>query len=100
MMDDANLVRYLGSAEDGHELLLRSFQGAAKVVELFLHQQTSRRLRNEMGDALGRGVGAVSATEGVIHVDIAKSRELTSEVRIVRFFSRVEAQVLEQEDLA
>ena len=38
--------------------------------------------------------------EGVVHVDSGESGQTLREFRIVGFFARVEAQVLEQQDLS
>ena len=53
----------------------------AQVVELLLHQEARRRLRHELGDALGRRVGAVRAAERVVHVDVGQRRQLLGERR-------------------
>ena len=57
-------------------------------------------LRDEVGDALGGGVGAVRAAEGVVDVDVAERGELLGEGGVVGFFFRVEAEVLQQQRLA
>ena len=53
-----------------------------------------------MRDALGGGVGAVRGAECVVDVDVGEGGELPGEAGIVGFFFGVEAEVLEQEDLA
>ena len=53
-----------------------------------------------LGDADGRGVRAMRRAEGVVHVDVRVRRERRRERRVVGFLFRVEAQVLEQDDLA
>jgi hypothetical protein len=57
-------------------------------------------LRDEVCDALGGGVGAVGAAEGVVDVDVAEDGELLGEVGVVGFFFGVEAEVFEQQGLA
>ena len=57
-------------------------------------------MRNEVGDALGRCVGAVRAAEGVVDVHIAQLGELLGEGRIVGLLFLVEAQVLQKQRLA
>ena len=52
-----------------------------------------------MRDAFGRSVRPVSAAEGVIHIDVAKAGELSREVGVVGFLSRVETQILQQQHL-
>src|SRR2546430_8674380 len=45
-------------------------------------------------------MGTVRCTERIVYIKIAKFRERLSEHRIVRFFLRLEADVLEQSDIA
>ena len=75
------------------------FQSFAQVVQLLFEQQPGRGLGDEMSDALGRSMRPVSASEGVIYIDVAKAGELSREVDVVGFFSGVEAQVLQQQHL-
>ena len=56
--------------------------------------------RQLVGEALGRGVGAVGGGEGVVDVDVAELGELVDEGRVVLFLRLVEAGVLEQQDVA
>ena len=48
----------------------------------------------------GAGVRAVRRAEGVVDVDVAVGRELRRELGVVRLLLGVEAQVLEQQQLA
>ena len=99
VVDHLDLVGDLSPAEDRDKRLLRSFQGFAQVIQLLFQQQPGCGLRDKMGDALGRSVRPMSAAKGVVHIDVAKAGELSREVRVVGFFSGVEAQVLEQQNL-
>ena len=65
----------------GDERPLRVAERVAQVVELLLHQVARRRLRHELRDALGRGVGAVGAAERVVHVDVGQRGQLLGEAR-------------------
>jgi hypothetical protein len=55
---------------------------------------------SEVSDALGGGVGAMGAAEGVVDVDVAEVGELLGEVGIVLLLFGMEAEVFEQEGLA
>ena len=100
VLDDVDLARHLRPADDRDERPLRVPERIAQVVELLLHEEARRRLRHELRDALGRGVGAVRAAERVVDVDVRQRRELLGEGGIVLLLGGVEAQVLEQEDAA
>lgn len=41
-----------------------------QVVQLLLQQEAGHGGRQELGHALGGGVGAVGSAEGVVHVDV------------------------------
>ena len=56
--------------------------------------------RQLVGEAFGRGVGAVGGGEGVVDVDVAELGELGDELRLVLLFRLVEAGVLEAEHVA
>ena len=47
-----------------------------------------------------RGVSAMGGAEGVVHVKIAQFGQRFGKFRIVRFFFRLEAQILQQGDIA
>src|SRR6266699_1841841 len=70
------------------------------MFQLFFHQDTHRRFRYEFCDAGCRGVGAMRCAKGVVHIKIAKFRERLREFWIVRFLFWLEADVLEQSDIA
>ncbi len=52
-----------------------------------------------MGDALGRGMGAVGGGEGVVDVDIAESGEHPGEDGVIVLLARVEARVVGKKDV-
>ena len=100
VVDDADLVADLGSAEDRHKRLLRMAERLAQVFQFLLHQQAGGVLLDEVGDAFGGSVGAMRRSERVVHVVVAELGELPGELGIVGFLFRVEAQVLEQQRLS
>ena len=77
----------------------RRAQRQRQRVELLLHRPAGVG-RHVVGEALGRGVGAVGGGEGVVDVDVAQLGELGDELRLVLFFRLVEAGVLEAENVA
>ncbi len=100
VVDDVDLVGDLGSADDGDEGLVGFGEGLAEVGELLLHEQAGGGMFDEVGDALGGGVGAVGAAEGVVDVDVAEGGEFFGEGGVVGLFFGMEAEVFEQEGLA
>ena len=74
--------------------------GHAKVIELFFHQITRGALLDELGDALGGGVGAVCGAERVVDVNIGDACELFRKFRVVFFFLLVKPEVFKEQDVA
>ena len=72
----------------------------AEIAQLFLHQETGGTLRDEVRHRLGGSVGAVGAAERVVDVDVGVARQRLRELAVVGFFLGMEAQVLEQRDVA
>jgi hypothetical protein len=56
--------------------------------------------RDVVGDAFGRGVGAMGGREGVVDVEVAEIRQLLGEDRIIGLFRRVEAYVFQKNHAA
>ena len=69
------------------------------MFDFLLHQQAQRG-GQQVGHALGRGVGAVRGAEGVVDIDIAERGQLRGEGGVVGLFFGVEAQVFQQQHLA
>ncbi len=97
--EDLDLVGDLGPADDGGEGPGRVLEQAREVADLALHEQAGVG-RQELGHADGRGVGAVGRAEGVVDVDVAVARQRRRELRVVGLLLVVEAEVLEQQQLA
>ena len=109
VVDNADLIGDFRATDDGDKRLVGAFsrlraavsQCFAHVGEFFLHEQTCGGMRDEAGDAFGRGVGAVGGSEGVVHVDVAEAGELLGEGGDHSPSSLgVKAEVLEKERLA
>ena len=99
-LDDLDLVRDLGPAEDGHVGLHRRVDGPFQVVDLLLHEVAGGLDGNEIGDADDRGVGPVARAEGVVDEDVDVLGQLAGEPGVVLLLLLVEPDVLEQEHFA
>ena len=75
------------------------FDERGQHLELALHQQ-ARIARDELRDADRRGVGAVRGPERVVDVHVGVGGERGRELGVVLLLGRVEAQVLEEQQLA
>ena len=100
VLDDLELVRDLGAAEDRDERPFGALERLAEVVDLGRHQEAGGRLLDVVDDALGRGVRAVRRSERVVDVDVGERRQLRREGRVVGLFLGVEPQVFEEDHAA
>ena len=95
-----DLGRHLGAADDRGTGRSGLPSALGQRLELRLHRPAGEG-RQPVREPLGRGVGAVGGREGVVDVDIAELRASAStKRRIVLFLARVEAGVLEEQDVA
>ena len=76
------------------------FERVAEVLQLLLHQQAGRRLRQVVRDAFDRRVRAMRRAERIVRRRRPRATRAPRELRIVLFLFRVEAEVLEQHDAA
>ncbi len=93
------LGRDLGAADQRDHRPLRVFERGAERLEFGLHVLAGRR-RQQMRQRLDRGMRPVRRRERIIDIDIAERRQLAGEVGVVLLLARVEAQILQQRDLA
>ena len=98
--DHFDLVGNLGAAEDRHTGPRRVPGRHGEVLQLLLHEQSGGGLRHVSNHAHGGGVRAMRRAERVVHIDVAQRGQLFRKLRIVLFFFRVEAQILQQQDFA
>lgn len=113
ILDQLDLVRDLGTSQDGKEGLLGLLKDLGKELELLLHQQTSGT-DGEIDSDNGR-MSTVSGSKGIVDVDITELGERGAElldiglgglgdiallVLDLALFLDVEAEVLEEDDLA
>ena len=99
VVDDADLVGDLGAAQDRDKGTGGILQRLAHDVELLADQEAGDR-GQVVGNALGGGVRAVRGAKGVVDIDLRKGGQLLGELRIVLFLFLVEADVLQQNDVA
>ena len=69
-------------------------------VDLGGEQRPGAGDRRELGDAVGRRLGAMRGAERVVDEDVAERRHLPRQRRVVLLLALVEAAVLEHDDLA
>jgi len=100
VVDHVNLVGDLGSADDGDEGFYGVGDGLREVGEFFFEKEAGGGLLDVVRNALGGGVGAVGAAEGVVDVKLAELGESLGEFGIVGFFFGVKAEVFEKEGLS
>ena len=93
----AQLVVDLGAAGDEHERALDLAQQLSELLELPLQQEPGVG-REQLRDAVGRGVRAVRRAESVVDEEVGAVGELAPNSRVVRRLARVEARVLEHAD--
>ena len=98
VIDDLELARDLGAAEDADERPRGRGEERPEMLELVHHQQPGRGVGNAARHADGRGVGPVRGPEGVVDVGVARGGQGVRERGVVGLFPGVEAQVLEQHD--
>ena len=100
MLDERDLVGDFRPAEDRDERALRRLQDVAERIELRLHEQASRRRLKVTRDRLDRSVRAMRGGERVVDVTVCERGQLAGEAVVVGLFLGMEANVLEEHDLA
>jgi hypothetical protein len=99
VLEDLDLVGDLRAADEGDEGPRGVAERLAEVLDLLLDQEPGRLLLHEPRHAGGRRVGAVGGAERVVHPDVGDRGELLRERLVVLLLLRVEAEVLEEQDL-
>ncbi len=98
VLQEIELGRDLGAADDGDDGLLRCVQRLAERFQLGLHAASG--IGGQLvGEAFGRSMRAMRRREGIIHIDVAERCELRHEARLVLLFLLVEPGVLQTEDV-
>ena len=75
-------------------------QNFAQILELFLHQQTSRRLLHETGDAHGGSMSAMRSSKSIVDVVVRQAGKLLGKLGVIGFLFGMKAEVFEQQRLA
>jgi hypothetical protein len=94
------LSGHLRAAKHGDERSRGIGQRLAEITKLLFHQQTGTRFGHEPDNRFHGRVRAMRRTECVVHVHVCKRSESLPKRRVVLFFLRVEAQVLQEHDRA
>ena len=97
---NTDFVGNLRSAQNDDERFDRFIEPFAQMFQLFLHQDTHRRFCHKFCDARCGRMGAMRRAERIVYIKITEFRECFREFRIVRFFLRLETDILEQSDIA
>ena len=98
-IDHLQLAADLCPADDRVERPLGMLEEGGEGLHLAL-QEEPRHARQKVGDPLGRGVGAVGGTKGVVDVEVRHVGQGLGEARLVGLLFAVEAQVLEEQQVA
>ena len=99
-VDHGDLVGHLGPAEDGHQRAGRVLEHTGKRLNLTLEQVSRGAVFEQLGHALGRGMGAVGGAESVVDVHVGEGGHRRCQLRIVLGLAGLIADVLEHEDVA
>ena len=99
LVEDLDLARHLGAADDRRERPLGPLEEPRQRLDLALHEQAGIG-GQQLGDADRRGVGAVGRAECVVDVELGVVGQRLREGRVVLLLLDVEAEVLEQQRLA
>ena len=97
--EDGQLGRHLRARHDGRQWAFGVGQGFANRVDLGRQQRPGTGDRGELGDTVGRALGAVGGAKGVVHIDIAQRSHFAGQHFLVLFLALVDAAVFEQHDL-
>ena len=90
-IDGVDLVRHFSASNNRDEWSIWLRGGLRQIGELLIHQQPSRRLRNEMRDPFGGCVRSMRCAKSVVYVDVAELRKLPRKRGIIGLFFGVEA---------
>src|SRR5437879_111486 len=98
-IDDGDLVSDLCPSKHRDEGVLGMLDDLAQSADLSL-EQAPGGAREQVRDALGARVRAVCAAKRVVYVDVSELGQRAREQGIVARLARLEANVLEHEQLA
>ena len=98
-VDHADLVGYLRPADDRYERWRGMLEDAGQRAHLAF-EQTSRCTRQQVCHAGGAGVRTVRGAEGIVDIDVGELRQLAGKLQVVGGLSRLEAHILQEQDLA
>src|SRR5262249_60220557 len=99
-LQNVNLIGDLRAAQDHDERSGRILESIAKMLQFFFHQKTHSRFLYELCDSYCGRMRPVRRAKGIVHVKIAQLRKGPGKLWIVRFFTWLEPDILEQRDVA
>ena len=99
VLQEIELGRHLGAADDGGHRTLGGFERLGKRIELRLHAAPGIG-RELVAEPLGRGMRPMCRRERVVHPEIAEPGKRGGELGVVLLLAFVEARVFEAEDVA
>ena len=99
LLNQRELVRYLGAAEDREERPLGVLEQPPELGQLAFHQQARGGRLEEARDRVDRRLRPMRRREGVVDIAVGEPRERPRKLGIVGLFLGMEAQVLEQHHL-
>ena len=96
LVQDGELGRNLGTANDGNQGPLRVLERAGQGIQLRREERSGTGHRGESGNAVGRSLGSVCRGERVHDEDVRKRRQALCQRRVVGLLTGQEAYVLQQ----
>ena len=100
VLNNAELVRHLGAAQNGHEGTHGVLHSVAQELDFLAHQVAHSGVLDVVGDTGGGAVGAVSGAEGVIDIHLGQAGQLAGEGLQVLGLFLAETGVLQQHHVA
>ena len=99
VFNHADLVGYLGTANDGHEGVFRVIHGFAQHVHFLFHQESETVFREVGRNADSGCMCTVYGTECIFHKYVTQACPVLAQFRIVLGFAFFITGVLDQQDL-
>jgi len=94
------LVRDLRASHDGRHRLDGLGENAVEIVDLLLHEKTGDGDGNVPGDGVEGGVSAMGGAESVADVNLTAVGEAAGELIVIGLLPFMEAEILQEKDLA
>ena len=99
MLQDAEFIRHFGAAQHAEQGAL-GFEDFAQVAKIRAQEIPRRRAGEVFDDSCGGRVSAVRGSEGLVDIEIRQRRQGFGKGRFVLGLARVEAKILQQQELS